>query len=346
MPLTRKFLHSLLVVTVTAGACGYDRGTAPYPVSFDASQALARVEPIAVIFDQPIFASFRGAEGFFETFFRSAAPASVSPAPSMSAQMQLGSSRSLTVAGQQSSASTIPDDLKGKTFVWDSNARTYVVDPTTAGALPSGVRYILYVWDSVNGPALPLTRIGYVDIAPPDGADASADEFEVIVERDVPRAIVGDFVVTHRASAGVNKFDIDGSATDTRTVALIALNGTEQGAPGQHHLVFNTNLSSSPAGVDAIEQLVSDQAAASQTGKLELDYDGHRFTDESVSGGADIKFDGNLYAHLLFPTAVSDQVRYLRSDGTSLSSQEIADLNALLDRVIVANFFWINLAFP
>jgi hypothetical protein len=38
--------------------------------------------------------------------------------------------------------------------------------------------------------------------------------------------------------------------------------------------------------------------------------------------------------------------RYVRPNGSSLSPQAIADLNALLDRVIVANFFWINLAGP
>jgi hypothetical protein len=62
--------------------------------------------------------------------------------------------------------------------------------------------------------------------------------------------------------------------------------------------------------------------------------------------GADIKFDGNLYAHVLFSTGVSDQTRYLHPDGTSLSSQEIASVNALLDRVVVANFLWSNLAYP
>src|SRR5205085_10909276 len=122
-----------------------------------------------------------------------------------------------------------------------------------------------------------------------------------------PRAIVADFVVTHHTNGGINSFRIDGSATDTRTVALISLDGTESGAAGQHHLVYNTNLSSSPAGVSAVEQLTSDQATASESGRLELNYDGHHFTDESVTAGADLKFDGSLYAHVLFPATLNDQ---------------------------------------
>jgi alpha-L-rhamnosidase len=47
MPLAGKFLRTLLVGTLTVGTCGYDRGTAPYPVSFDASHALSRIEPLA-----------------------------------------------------------------------------------------------------------------------------------------------------------------------------------------------------------------------------------------------------------------------------------------------------------
>lgn len=346
MALKCKSLAALLVATIAAAGCGSDRATAPHPVSFDASDALARLEPVAAIFDQPIFSSFTGAEGFFESFFRSPAAATLAWASSTRGGMQLGIARSLTLGPEHVATNTIPDDEKGKTFVWDVSTRMYVPDPTVAGAPASGVRFTLYVWDPVNGPILPLTKVGYVDIAPPDGADASVDQAEVVIERDVPRAIVADFVVTHRSSAGIDSFSIEGSATDTRTVAVIALDGTYGGAAGQHHLIYNTNLSASPPGVSAIEQLIYDQPTASQSGHLELDYDGHRLTDETVSTGADIKFDGNLYAHVLFSAGVSDQTLYVRPDGTSLTSQEIASVNALLNRAVVANFFWINLAYP
>ena len=122
------------------------------------------------------------------------------------------------------------------------------------------------------------------------------------------------------------------------TEDVIALDGFESGGVGQHHLVYNTTLASSPPNASAFEQLIDDDPTASQTGTLELSYEGHTFTDESVSTGTEIKFDGSLYARVLFPQTINDTTHYLKPDGTPLSQHEIADLNALLDRVLVANF--------
>jgi len=130
------------------------------------------------------------------------------------------------------------------------------------------------------------------------------------------------------------------------TVDLIELSGAQSGAAGQHHLVYNTTLSSSPPGVSASEQLTSDQATASQGGRLTLSYEGHTLSDESARSGAEVKFDGNLYAQMIFPATINDPTQYLRPDGTPLAQQEIVDLNTLIDRAVVANFFWIALAWP
>ena len=236
--------------------------------------------------------------------------------------------------------------MKGKTFVWNVDTRTYVVDATATGAPANGVRFILYNWEVLNGPTIPLNRIGYIDIFPAEGTAAGQELTELFVVRDVPRLPVVDFVVQHSTTAGINNFGIEGSATDGFTVDIIELAGTESGAAGQHHLVYNTTLSSSPPAVSAIEQLTSDQATATQGGRLELSYEGHKLSDESVASGAEVKFDGSLYARVIFPPTIDDQTQYLRADGTSLSQQEIADLNAVLYRTVVANFFWIALAWP
>jgi hypothetical protein len=150
----------------------------------------------------------------------------------------------------------------------------------------------------------------------------------------------------HNVVNGVNMFGIDGSATDGFTVGIVDLGGTEAGAPGQHHLVYNVSLSTSPQDVSAAEQLIYDQPTASQTGSLALTYDGHTFSNQSVANGAELKFDGKLYARVLFPTSPQDQLRYLRPDGSALPANEVTNVQALLERVTVANFFWINLAWP
>jgi hypothetical protein len=226
--------------------------------------------------------------------------------------------------------------------VFDLGTRTYVPDPAATGAPPTGVRFLLYASDQL-GPTSPLARIGLVDIAPAEG---SADAVELVVIRDAPRAVVADFAVGHSVVAGVNDFAIEGSATDARTVALIELTGTESGTGNDHHLTYNTSLSSGDLGISAREQLVFDQATATESGRLELSYDGHTLTDESVATGAEVRFDGGLYARIVFPRTVDVEPQYLKPDGTPLTRQEIADLNALLERVIVADFFWISLAFP
>jgi hypothetical protein len=106
------------------------------------------------------------------------------------------------------------------------------------------------------------------------------------------------------------------------------------------------SFSTSPQDVSASEQLVNDQATASQGGSLALAYDGHTFSDQSVASGLDLKYDGSLYARVLFPSNPQDQLRYLRPDGTSLTADEITNVSALLNRSVATNFFWINLAWP
>ena len=327
-------------------ACHDGTATGPAVVTnFDARHALSKIDPLAAVFDQPIYTSFNGALSSFEIYFRTAPVGPPIAAPSRAGVFDARLTRSL-VPATQIRASTIPDNVKGKTFVWNVDTRAYVADATGTGAPANGVRFILYAWDVLNGPMIPLNRIGYVDIFPTEGAAADGSELtELFVVRDFPRLPVADFIVMHATTGGVNNFGIEGSATDGFTVDLIELTGTQSGAAGQSHLVYNTSLSSSPPAVSAIEQLTSDQASDSQGGRLELSYEGHKLTDESVATGAEVKFDGGLYARVVFPT-IDDQTRYLRADGTSLSQQEIADLNAVLYRTVVANFFWIALAWP
>ena len=181
MPLAHSFRRALVAVLPLAAACHDRNATAPVPVSFDAVRARTRVEPLAKIFDQPIFTSFQGALTYVEPYFRS--------------------------------GTSIPESAKGKTFVYDVPSQSYVIDPA-AGGVPAGeVRFVLYAWDGGNGrPATPLTRAGYVDLADVStGADAP-HQVEIIVVREAPRLVAADFVVMHSAANGVNAFGIDGSA--------------------------------------------------------------------------------------------------------------------------------------
>jgi hypothetical protein len=342
MRLSRLFRLALPLL-LAAGCRG--ENTSPVIVtSFDARHAFAKIDPLAAVLDQPIYTSFNRALSSLETYFRSPQAGTLILVPGRGA-FDARLTRMLLPAAQIR-ASTIPDNVKGKTFVWDTNVRAYVPDATLTGAPTNGVRFVLYAWDGVNGPTIPLNRLGYVDIAPAEGAGPGQDLTELSIFRDAPFLPVADFVVMHSTNGSVSNFGIEGSATDGYTVDLIELSGSQSGAAGQHLLVYNTTLSSSPPGVSANEQLTSDQATSEEGGKLTISYDGHTFTDQSARSGAEVRFDGNLYAQVFFPVSPNDPTRYLRADGTALSPQEITDLNALIDRAVVANFFWIALAWP
>lgn len=327
-------------------AAGCARGnTSPVVVTnFNARHAFSKIDPLAAVLDQPLFTSFNRALSSFETYFRSASVGTLAVVPTQGAFD--GRLTRTLVPATQVRASAIPDNVKGKTFTWDADSRTYLPDATLTGAPSNGVRFVLYTWDGVDGPTLPLARLGYVDIAPAEGAVAGQELTELSMFRDAPFLPVADFVVMHSMVGDVSNFGIEGSATDGFTVDLIDLSGTESGPAGQHQLVYNTTLSSSPATVSANEQLTSDQATATQGGRLTLSYEGHTLTDQTARSGAEVTFDGNVYAQVIFPATINDPTQYLRPDGTPLPQQEIADLNALIDRAVVANFFWIALAYP
>lgn len=310
-----SFRRALVATMTLLAACRDSTSPAPPVITFDAAHARARVEPLAKIFDLPIFTSFQGALSYIEPDFRS--------------------------------GGSIPDSVRGKTFIYDVGSHSYVLDPP-AGGVPAGeVRFVLYAWESGSGqPSTPLARVGYVDLAAVNSEATGPRLTEVIVVREGPRLVAADFIVMHNVVNGAQLFGIEGSATDGFTVGLVELDGTESGAPGQHDLVYNVSFSNSPTDLSVAEELIFDQPTASQSGSLALSYDGHTFSDASVANGAELRYDGSLYARALFPTNPQEQTQYLRPDGSSLTAEEITNVNALLLRVVAANFFWVNLAWP
>jgi hypothetical protein len=348
MRITRHFGEALFSAALTLAAACHDDGTAPRPTNFDAAQALAKVRPVTSVVDQSIMHSFDRALTYFEQFLR-ATPSLTLGATGAPAGLDLRLTRTLGPAAALR-ADAIPAEDRGKTFVYDVATNAYVPDPDATGAPASGVRFVLYAWvEGQQLPPLPLTRVGYVDIAPVGpGTGGGPQLTEALVVRDAPRLTVADFVVMHATNGTTDTFGVEGTATDGATTVDVALDGTHTTSGGNHQLAFDVTLSSAALGVSAREQLTFDQVTAAQGGRLDLTYDGHTFSDVAAATGMgrDLEFDGDLYARVLFTDNAGDDLQYLKPDGTSLSQQEIADLNALLEPVVVANFFWINLAWP
>jgi hypothetical protein len=319
MRFTRSLGGALLTAAVAlAAACGDT--TAPGGDTgppFDGVAALRTVEPLTSVIDQEIFASFDGALSHFEVFIgRGTDP--------------------------------IPTDALGRTFVYDPVTATYVVDPAgSPGAPAAGVRFVLYGWDGPLGrPAMPLERVGHLDIVATGGGTTSESVAHLMVVSEGPESVIADFVRSHGTIADGTSFLLQGWALGGTTKVNVAVDGTYTGAPGQKHLVYNSTLWAPSLGIHAFEQLVYDQATASETGRSELRYDGHTLTDESVATGSEVRFDGALYARVLFAQPGGEETRFLRPDGTPLPPAEIHALEDLLLRVGVSHFFWQNLAFP
>jgi hypothetical protein len=348
MRFTRSVRFALPLAYVALFTACHDGAAPRSPATFDVTEALAKTAPLTSVFDQPVFKSYQSIFVLANAYLGSPAAAASASLTAERTSVSAPSITRLVAPAALISANAVPVNLRGRTLVYDATTRSYVVDPAATGAPASGVRLIIYAWDVNSGqPASPLTRIGYLDIAPVAGT-SGAEAMEATLVRDMPRLTVADFVVSHRTVGGVDSFGLMGSVTDGATTVDVGLDGTRSGSAGTLHLVFNTTLAVRSSGVIATEQLTSDQATATEGGALELRYDGHRFSDvASASGqGRDLQFDGALYATIVFPRTPDEETRYVKPDGSSLSTQEVGNLNTLLERVIVADFFWINVAWP
>ncbi len=340
---------ALLTATLAATAACRDNVAPPPPppppAVFDGPQARAQVEPVAAVLDQPIVRSFVGALSYYGAILRATSTTGTAIS-SPTAAAPLASSRGVTALQPLAALGTItiPALYAGKTFAFDPVANYYAVDPTATGAPTNGVRFVLYTFDETGYPDEPLTRLGYLDITP---AANGADGVHLVVVRDAQGLTIADFERTHTAIADGDSFRLDGWATDATTKMDVALDGAETGAVGTKLLLNHSVLTASSLGVGVDLQTRYDQAAQSSSGKYAVSYEGHTFTDETMPpAGAELRFDGRLYANVLPPATPGGSVSYVKADGTPLTDAEIADVQGLLGRVGAASFFWIGLAAP
>ena len=139
--------------------------------------------------------------------------------------------------GSGISASVIPPQFLGQTFVWDDATHQYVVG---ADAGPTnGVRIILYALDPSTGDvAEPSNAVGFVDLLDESTTSPAVNKLHVIVQGGTP------------ASPGVTYADYTVSGSVTGNPAT-AFNASAVGfvSDGTHPLTFNatfaaTNLTS------------------------------------------------------------------------------------------------------
>ncbi len=116
-----------------------------------------------------------------------------------------------------------PQDVLGKTFVYDSATAMYVVDDGATGAPADGIRVILYAVDPIlERVVFPLMAIGHLDLE--DASTPSADALQITA------VVQGTTVLDYLASAEVTTssitFSAVGELTDGSTVVTFNLSST------------------------------------------------------------------------------------------------------------------------
>lgn len=236
--------------------------------------------------------------------------------------------------------SIFPDNVLGKTFVYNPNTPGYELSDTT-GAPSNGVRFILYAVDPVLHRVLtPLNAIGYVDFV-----DEGNDLRITAVVNGVTYV---DYTVSFSVSVANQSFELDADgyvADGTHRVNFtVALAGTAAGGTldyriddaagaGSLHLVAvatgTTDLTTTftiTAGSDVTIVAVTqtgDSTSATVTGTIT--YDGTRVID--ISGPA-------------------NGPHFSRPGGTALTDAEVAALRAIGDFIGVMSGAFIVLLAP
>ena len=245
---TPKMLRSLAAGTaVLVTACS--DSTAPPPQLSNPPQFSADLQTVAAVFQLPAFQSFGALDsvpgsplgsapaGALLAAARVAAPQAPSPpfaeAPARLRAMKLAVSALSSV----STASVIPPEIRGKTFVWDSSTHQYGVGPD-AGP-PTGIRIILYAIDPITRHVVenPLTAVGYLDLL--DTSAGTTNQVDVIVTGGTP------------SSPGTTYVDYAISATVTGSPAT-AFSASAVGyvSDGTHRLDFQVTFSTTNLDTD------------------------------------------------------------------------------------------------
>lgn len=163
-------LAALLCATLLTAACG-DGPTEPRTTPFDAAAVADAVDRVLAPVDASAdaLAALRLASGALQAEDVSPNVLSDAAAPSRFLPAVPASPDAALAAGLP----LFPENLLGKTFVWDPAAGRYVVDESRTGAPSDGVRFVYYAVDpTTHEPVEPLNELGHLDVTDRSGASA------------------------------------------------------------------------------------------------------------------------------------------------------------------------------
>ena len=237
----------------------------------------------------------------------------------------------------------IPEELLGRTLVYDPDGNSYKIDSTRTGAPPDGVRFILYKFDpgTFLRPSLPLTEIGHLDIV-----DAStASTINVSMTADVQGATLLNYAVTGsltetRASLAADGFVSDGvrrvnwgsdydATLDPATATATDATATSHMSAGTLSLQATISLHVTVESGE-IQQIDASLTVGITDGQdtIDLDMDLELeglFGEERLSGRA--RFSGQTVAAI---SGTLEAPRATNAEGAELTLAELAAVENLI----------------
>src|SRR6266704_2763098 len=337
----------LAVVAVLAAACSST--TAPQAHLANPQQLSSDLQAVSGVLQSSVLASFgvvgsaAGSPATVATPAGALLQAAPITTPQTAGQAYLDAPRRLHALrlaagrlGSGISASVIPPQFLGQTFVWDDATHQYVVG---ADAGPTnGVRIILYALDPLTGDvAEPSNAVGFVDLLDESTTSPAVNKLHVIVQGGTP------------ASPGVTYADYTVSGSVTGNPAT-AFNASAVGfvSDGTHPLTFNATFAATNLTTDnpdaqfdvtwdlanpVIHVELHETLATSDANHLTVTID---FSvvhgSERVAVTGTITVNGVAYARVRgSQTATTNTIQLVHADGSALSSAERQAVTDLFD---------------
>ena len=186
----------LAVLALGLAACSSDPATPDRPAAaLDAGRLTAGTAAISSALGTPAWQSFRvmapsivassGGNAVVTGGIRNAASTATGIADPQAAatfaRAQLAALLVRPAAPPVAPHAVVPQELLGKTFVWDTATGQYVVDPARTDAPASGVRHVLYPVNPITGKPASTEELGYVDLIDEGASLTNGEAIRIVV---------------------------------------------------------------------------------------------------------------------------------------------------------------------
>jgi hypothetical protein len=340
----------LAVVAVLAAAC--NNPTAPQAHLANPQQLSSDLQAVSGVLQSSVLASFgvvgsaAGSPATVATPAGALLQAAPITTPQTTGQAYLAAPRRLQAfrlaagtLGSGISASVIPPQFLGQTFVWDDATHQYVVG---ADAGPTnGVRIILYALDPLTGNvAEPSNAVGFVDLLDESTTSPAVNKLHVIVQGGTPASpavTYADYTVSGSAVGSVS----DGTHSLAFDAVFSATNLTSDNPDAQIdvtwdldnpviHVELHETLATSDANhltVTINFSVVHGSETVAVTGTITV-----VSFPQSVTANLLITVNGVAYARVRgTATATTNTIQLVHADGTALSGSEVQAVTDLFD---------------